>query len=137
MFHSFFQLPSKVQVLVLLFAFFQFYSVVSQDSRVHNFTSSLFFLFLFLLLIIIRSGHLAEIWWSVCMSKFHRSLFYYYFTPLEFFTSVLADGFSLEFGWQQVSSNLQDSSQDSVRSQQCCHLDSLDPSANFQVFQAF
>ena len=28
------------------------------------------------------------------------------FTPLEFFTSVLADGFSLEFEWQQVSSSL-------------------------------
>ena len=31
-------------------------------------------LFLFLLLIIIRSGHLAEIKWSVCMSKSQRSL---------------------------------------------------------------
>ena len=30
------------------------------------------------------------------------------FTLLEFFTSVLADGFSLEFEWQQVSSSLQD-----------------------------
>ena len=39
-----------------------------------------------------------------------------YFTPLEFFTSVLADGFSLEFDWQQVSSSLQDSFQDSGRS---------------------
>ena len=38
------------------------------------------------------------------------------FTPLEFFTSVLADGFSLEFEWQQVSSSLQDSSQDSGHS---------------------
>ena len=38
------------------------------------------------------------------------------FTPLEFFTSVLADGFSLEFEWQQVSTSLQDSSQDSGRS---------------------
>ena len=26
------------------------------------------------------------------------------FTRLEFFTSVLTDGFSLEFEWQQVSS---------------------------------
>ena len=33
------------------------------------------------------------------------------FILLEFFTSVLADGFSLEFEWQQVSSSLQDSSQ--------------------------
>ena len=30
---------------------------------------------------------------------------------LEFFTSASADGFSLESGWQQVSSSLQDSSQ--------------------------
>ena len=33
------------------------------------------------------------------------------FTPLEFFTLALADGLSLEFEWQQVSSSLQDSSQ--------------------------
>ena len=33
------------------------------------------------------------------------------FTPLEFFTSVLADDFSLEFQWQRDSSSLQDSSQ--------------------------
>ena len=37
-------------------------------------------------------------------------------TPLEFFTSALADGFSLKFEWQQVSSSLQDSSQYSGRS---------------------
>ena len=68
MFHSFFQFPSKVKVLILLFIFFQFYSVVSWDSNVDNFASSLF------LLIIIRSGLLAEIRWSACMSKSHRSL---------------------------------------------------------------
>ena len=39
------------------------------------------------------------------------------FTPWEFFTSALADGLSLEFEWQQVSSKLQDSSQYSGRSQ--------------------
>ena len=32
------------------------------------------FSFFFLLLIILRSGLLAEIRWSVCMSKFHRSV---------------------------------------------------------------
>ena len=37
--------------------------------------------------------------------------------PLELFTSALADGFSLESEWQQVSSSLQDSSQYSGRSQ--------------------
>ena len=53
-------------MLILLFTFFQFYSVVSQDSKVDNFGS--------FLLIIIRSGLLAEIWLSVCMPKSHRSL---------------------------------------------------------------
>ena len=36
-----FQFPSKVQVL--LFTFFLFYSVISQDNKVHNSASSLFF----------------------------------------------------------------------------------------------
>ena len=52
---------------------FQFYSVIRQDSNVHNFSCSLFFFF-FLLLIIIGSGCLAEIRWSVCMLKSHRCL---------------------------------------------------------------
>ena len=34
MFHSFFQFPSQVEVFILLFTFFQFYSVVSRDSNV-------------------------------------------------------------------------------------------------------
>ena len=38
---------------------------------------------------------------------------------------MLTDGFSLEFEWQQVSSSLQDSSQYSGRSWQCCSLVSL------------
>ena len=36
--------------------------------------------------------------------------------PIEFFAPALADGLSLEFEWQQVSSSLQDSSQYSGRS---------------------
>ena len=48
MFHSFFQFPSEVQVLILLFTFYQFYSVVSQGSKVYNFANSLlFFIFCF------------------------------------------------------------------------------------------
>ena len=39
------------------------------------------------------------------------------FTLLDFFTSILADGFALESEWQQVSSSLQDSSQYFGRSQ--------------------
>ena len=67
-FHSFFQFSSKVQVLILLFTLFQFYSVVSRDSKVDNFANFLFFI------IIIRSGFLAEVSCSICMSKSHRSL---------------------------------------------------------------
>ena len=57
MFHSFFQFPSKVVVLILLFTFFQFHSVVSRESQVEYFANSLF-----CLLIIIKSGFLADIW---------------------------------------------------------------------------
>ena len=69
MFHSFFQFPSKVEVLIPLFTFFHFPSVVSRDSKVDYFASSLFFF-----LIIIKSGLLAGIRWSVCMLKSYRSL---------------------------------------------------------------
>ena len=43
MFHSFFQFSSKVEVLILLFTFFQIYSVVRRDSKVDNFADSLSF----------------------------------------------------------------------------------------------
>ena len=60
------------------------------------------------------------IWWFCYFSWFSFLTFPYLhvtlFTPLEFFTSVLADGFSLESEWQQVSSGFQDSSQDPGRS---------------------
>ena len=62
--HSFFN------SLARSFHIFQFYSVVSQDSKVDNFANSLFFF----LVIIIRSGLLAEIRQSEGMSKSHRSL---------------------------------------------------------------
>ena len=58
MIHSFF----KVQVFIFFFTFLQFYSMVSRDSKVHYLASS------------IRSGLLAGIPWSVCMSKSHWSL---------------------------------------------------------------
>ena len=57
---QFFQFPSKVEVLIPLFTFFQFYSVVSRDSKVDYFASSLYFIF-FLLLITIKFGLLAWI----------------------------------------------------------------------------
>ena len=55
MFHCFFQFPSNTHVLIPLFALFQFYSVVSQDNKVHNLAS-----FFLLLLIITRSSNWDE-----------------------------------------------------------------------------
>ena len=45
MFPSVFQFPSKFEVLIHLFPFFQFYSVVSWDSSVNNFANSPFMLY--------------------------------------------------------------------------------------------
>ena len=59
MFHSFFNSLARSRYLSLFSDFFQFYSVVSRDSKVDNLADFLFFFFL--LLIIIRSGLLAEI----------------------------------------------------------------------------
>ena len=67
MFHSFFNSLARSRYF-LLFTFLQIYSVVRRDSKVYNFTDSLF------LLIIMRSDLLAGIRWSVCMLKSHRSL---------------------------------------------------------------
>ena len=44
MFHGFFNSLAKVEALILLFTFFQFYSVVSRDSKVDNIANSLFFI---------------------------------------------------------------------------------------------
>ena len=49
----------------------------------------------------------------------------------EIFTSTLADGLSQEFEWQQVYLSLQDTSQYSSRSQQCCSLDGLHTPSSF------
>ena len=62
-FHSFFHFPGKVQLFILLLAFFRFYNLVSWDSKVHYSANSLFSLS------IIRFGRLAKIRWSVCFSK--------------------------------------------------------------------
>ena len=40
---QFFQFSSKIQVLIFLFTFFQFYFVVSRKNKVHNLASCLFF----------------------------------------------------------------------------------------------
>ena len=46
-----------------------------------------------------------------CHDFFTEYYYYYHFTHLSFFTPVLADGLSLEFDWQHISSSLLDSSQ--------------------------
>ena len=54
MFQSFYNFPGKIRVLILLFAFLQFYSMVSKDSKVLNLAISPF------LLIIIKSRRLDQ-----------------------------------------------------------------------------
>ena len=54
--------------LFLLFPSFYFYLVVRRDGQVHNLACSLFLL----LLTITRTGRMAEIRWSVCISKSQR-----------------------------------------------------------------
>ena len=49
MFHSFFNSLARLKVLIHLFTFFQFYSVVSRDSKIDNFPYCLFFFFGWLL----------------------------------------------------------------------------------------
>ena len=63
MFHSFFNCLARSRVLIFLFVFFQFNSVVSGDSKVYNLASLLLLL-----------GRLAEIRGSVFISKSQKGL---------------------------------------------------------------
>ena len=66
LFHSFFNSLARSSILSVLFC---------GQPRQQSWQFCKFsFLFFFFLLIIIRSGLLAKIRWSVCMSKSHRSL---------------------------------------------------------------
>ena len=90
MFHCLFQFPSKVLVLISLFAFFQFYSEVSRDSKVHRSTCSLFHL----LLIITRSGRLAMIIIIIIIIIYssrvlHISITWWFFTGVWVTASLL------------------------------------------------
>ena len=67
-FHSFSKFSTKVLVLISLFTFFWFHSVVSDVAR------PLYGRFSFLLSTITMSFSLARIRWSVCVSKFQRIL---------------------------------------------------------------
>ena len=75
--------------------------------------------------------------WLVLMALFCAAYnYFYYFIPCEFFPSVL-NGLSREFKWLQVSSDLQDSFKYSSWSQQCCSLDGLDSTSDFQFLMFF
>ena len=64
-----------VEVLMLLFTFFQFFLLLASTAK----STILLFLF-FVGLITIRSSLLAEIRWSVCVSKPHMSLWVSFYT---------------------------------------------------------
>ena len=105
--------------IIVTFMFHSFFNSLARWRYVSFFSHSLSFILcsagtakstilkiLFFVVIIIRSGYLAEIRWSVCMSKSQRSLWmsfsrtvaglciYHLFVFIwDFFISVLADGF--------------------------------------------
>ena len=60
MFHSFFQFSSKVEVLILHFTFFQFYSVVNRDSKVDYFADFFFFWLIIIHLLDLFTSALAD-----------------------------------------------------------------------------
>ena len=71
MFHSFFN--SLVRSMYLSFFSHSFSFILWSAGTAKSTILQIFFFFF--LLIIIRSGLRAEIWWSVCISKSHRSLY--------------------------------------------------------------
>ena len=100
-----FMFLSFFNVLIPLFAFFQFYSVVvGRDSKIHNSAS-----WLLLGLIVrprLRDRLVSQKPRGVCASHspgqtlgWAYTILLSFITLLEFFTSVLTDGFSLEFEW--------------------------------------
>ena len=92
---QFFQFPSKVEVLILLFTFFQFYCVVSWDSTVYNFANYFFCWLLLGLVFWPRLGDLyvcqSPIEVYVCNSLGHGLYIYHLFiwSTLNFCTNLL------------------------------------------------
>ena len=101
MFHSFFNSLARPRYLSVFSYSFNFI-LWSAETAKSTILQVLYFCWLLLSLV----------FWP----RLSDPLILFLFTPLEFFTSVLADGFSLEFEGQQVSSSLHNSSQDSGRS---------------------
>ena len=71
--------PSKVEVLIFHFPSILLWGHLRQQSKQFCKFSCFF-------LIIIMSSRLAEIRWSVCVSKSQRSYYYYHYYSSEFFT---------------------------------------------------
>ena len=87
---------------------------------------------LFLLLFLTRIVCQRQLW----DAKRYYDHHYYYITPCKFYAPALVDGLSLfQSEWQQVSSGLQDSSQQSGQPQQCFRLDGHGSSPVFQLLQ--
>ena len=133
MFHSFFNALARSRYLSLFSNSFSFILWSAGTAK-----STILQIFFFLL-VIIRSGLLTEIRWSVCIPKSHRSL------CLSFSRTgagyLLFKSFSnqreFEFEWQQIFSSFQDSSRYSGQSQLCSSLDGLHSSSYFQVLHSF
>ena len=108
-FHNFFQFSIKVEVLISLFTFFQFYSGVSRDSKVDNFADFLF-LSLIIIMIIIYSSRV-----------FHISISWWFFTGVWVTASHLKSPGLVSVFWPSSAMP---------------SFGYLHPSANFQVLQA-
>ena len=96
MFHSFFNSLSRSRYLSF---FSHSFSFILWSARTAN---STILQVLFFLLIIIRSGLLAEIKWSVCMSKSHH-YYYYFYKPLKVLPTYF---FSEKFNFVSFCSGL-------------------------------
>ena len=108
----FFLFPSKVHVLILLFTFYQFYSVVSRDSKVHNSASSLFcglllglvlsllllLLFVYFFIFVVTKSKWSQI--SAALQDFSKySSWSQYCRRLHIFTSSLDSESPIFFSW--------------------------------------
>ena len=106
-----FQFSFKILVFISLFSpSFLFYLVVSPNGKIQYLAGSVFFL-VFIFLIIIRSGRLAEIRWSICIiiiiiiiiiifsfRVFHISVSWWFFTGVWVTASLLkSPGLVLRF----------------------------------------
>ena len=65
-FHTFFQFPWKIEVLIYFFTFFQFYFVVSQGNKVHNSATSFVIIIIIIIILInpLSVFHVSVSWWS-------------------------------------------------------------------------